>query len=70
LTLSVVQFLCERVIGAPAEEEEEEEEQVSHLSGGAAFQVVGTVSDRSNEDRPHVLEEYLVGELIQTCPKR
>ncbi|XP_072221945.1 adenylate kinase 7 [Leuresthes tenuis] len=65
---NIAKFLCESVTGAPAEEEEEEEEeeedeeeeeQGSHLSGGAAFQVVGTVSDRSNEGRPHVLEEYL-----------
>ncbi|KAM4542661.1 adenylate kinase 7 [Odontesthes bonariensis] len=57
---NIAKFLCEKVTGAPAEEEEEEEEEeAAHLSGGAAFQVVGTVSEPSNEDRPHVLEEYL-----------
>ena len=38
---------------------EEEEERKPH-SGAPAFQVVGTVSDTCDEDRPHVLEEYKV----------
>uniref|UniRef100_A0A3Q2PMF6 Adenylate kinase 7b n=1 Tax=Fundulus heteroclitus TaxID=8078 RepID=A0A3Q2PMF6_FUNHE len=38
------------------EEEEQQEEDVSHHS--PAFQVVGTVSDPSNEPSPHILEEY------------
>ncbi|XP_013867311.1 adenylate kinase 7 [Austrofundulus limnaeus] len=48
---SIAQFLCECTA---------DEEEASHPNRTAAFQVVGTVSHRSSEDRPRVHEEYFL----------
>lgn len=57
-----LQFLSECVVGAPVdpdgETETEEEERMN--SNFPAFQVVGSISDQSDENGPYVLEEYLV----------
>ncbi|XP_044023748.1 adenylate kinase 7 isoform X2 [Siniperca chuatsi] len=69
----IAKFLSEFVVGAPTdpdgemETEKEEEGAISNHSGAGAFHVVGTVSDKFDEDRPYVLEEYLHlnrGELL------
>ncbi|XP_034714380.1 adenylate kinase 7 [Etheostoma cragini] len=39
--------------------EEEEKRETSNRGGEAVFNVVGTVSDKSDDNRPYVLEEYL-----------
>lgn len=61
------------MVGAPVdptgelETEEEEERVISSEHGGVgAFHVVGT-ADRFDEDRPYVLEEYLVS-TYKSCP--
>lgn len=42
---------------------------VMEVEGGTgAFQIVGTVKGKSEEDRPFVLEEYFVSSLC--CPAR
>ncbi|XP_054862172.1 adenylate kinase 7 isoform X3 [Amphiprion ocellaris] len=57
----ISKLLCECVLGAagPEEEVEEVQEDLSH-SSAAAFQLVGTVSHPSEEDRTYVLEEYFL----------
>ncbi|XP_045919021.1 adenylate kinase 7 isoform X1 [Micropterus dolomieu] len=56
----IAKFLSEFVVRTPVDSEGEEEEKViSNPSGAGAFHVVGTVSDKLDEDRPYVLEEYL-----------
>ena len=47
---------------APDGEMESEEEEERMIAGG--FHIVGTVSDRCEEDRAHVLEEYYVSILL------
>ncbi|XP_059209329.1 adenylate kinase 7 [Centropristis striata] len=48
---TIAKCLSENVVGAAADPEEEKERT-------QAFHVVGTVSDKHDEYRPHVLEEY------------
>uniref|UniRef100_A0A3B5LN66 Adenylate kinase 7b n=1 Tax=Xiphophorus couchianus TaxID=32473 RepID=A0A3B5LN66_9TELE len=54
---NIAKFLSKVVLRAMDEEEEqeEEEEEVHH---NHAFQMVGTVSNLSDEPPPHILEEY------------
>ncbi|XP_070835539.1 adenylate kinase 7 [Chaetodon trifascialis] len=61
----IAKFLSECVVGAPVDSPEgemataEEEEMVlSNHSGVGAFHVVGTASEKCDEDRPNVLEKY------------
>lgn len=46
----------EKEVDEEMEEEEVEEERLKQK----AFEIVGTVCEGSEEDRPHVLEEYCV----------
>ncbi|XP_031136330.1 adenylate kinase 7 isoform X1 [Sander lucioperca] len=61
----IAKFLCACVAEAPVDTdgeiktEEEEKRETSNRGGEAAFHVVGTVSDKSDDNRPYVLEEYL-----------
>uniref|UniRef100_A0A3B3UC37 Adenylate kinase 7b n=1 Tax=Poecilia latipinna TaxID=48699 RepID=A0A3B3UC37_9TELE len=55
---NVAKFLCKAVLNAMDEEEEEEEEEGEEGHLNQAFQVVGTVSNLSDELPPHILEEY------------
>lgn len=52
------------------DEEEEQEEEGEEVHHNHAFQMVGTVSNLSDEPPPHILEEYCVSDLIQNCPVR
>ncbi|XP_041809761.1 adenylate kinase 7 isoform X2 [Chelmon rostratus] len=60
----IAKFLSECVVGTPVDPEGEmataEEEDVVALnrSGVGALHVVGTASEKNDEDRPYVLEEY------------
>ncbi|XP_022606495.1 adenylate kinase 7 [Seriola dumerili] len=70
----IAKFVSECVVGTSVDpdgemETEEEERMKSNNSGAAAFQVVGSVSEKSDEDRPHVLEEYLGLDRDQLLPK-
>lgn len=52
-----MQFLSEYVAGASVDDgEAEAEEEETQQSRAPAFQVIGTVSEESDEERPHVLE--------------
>ncbi|XP_049452214.1 adenylate kinase 7 isoform X3 [Epinephelus fuscoguttatus] len=57
----IAKFLCECVVGATVDPDGQvdtmEDTVVTH-SRARAFHIVGTVSDRCDEDRPYVLEEY------------
>ncbi|KAF1374371.1 hypothetical protein PFLUV_G00228370 [Perca fluviatilis] len=61
----IAKFLCTCVAEAPVDSdgeiktEEEEKRETSNRGGEAAFHVVGTVFDKSDDNRPYVLEEYL-----------
>ncbi|XP_044231976.1 adenylate kinase 7 [Thunnus albacares] len=66
----IAKFLSECVAGAPAAsdgEMETEEEEERMIAG--AFQIVGTVSDRSEEDRPYMQEEYFQLNRDELLPK-
>nr|XP_019958624.1 PREDICTED: adenylate kinase 7-like [Paralichthys olivaceus] len=66
----IAMFLCERVVGAavdPDDGEVETEEEERMESG--ALQLVGSVSDQSVQDRPHVLEEYFNLDREELLPK-
>uniref|UniRef100_A0A3B4ZD72 Adenylate kinase 7 n=1 Tax=Stegastes partitus TaxID=144197 RepID=A0A3B4ZD72_9TELE len=54
----IAKFLCEYVVGAADADDEVEEELLSIHSTTATFQLVGTVSEPSEEDRPYVMEVY------------
>ncbi|KAL7379819.1 hypothetical protein ABVT39_006530 [Epinephelus coioides] len=57
----IAKFLCECVVGATVDPDGQvdtmEDTVVTH-SRARAFHIVGTISDRCDEDRPYVLEEY------------
>ncbi|XP_018553227.1 adenylate kinase 7 isoform X3 [Lates calcarifer] len=67
----IAKFLSECVVGAPVdpdgETETEEEERMN--SNFPAFQVVGSISDQSDENGPYVLEEYLHLDRDELLPK-
>ncbi|XP_026211397.1 adenylate kinase 7b isoform X2 [Anabas testudineus] len=72
----IAKFLSDYVVGAFAdpdgdneEEEEEEGRMISNHDGARAFQVVGTVSEKSDEDRTYVLEAYLQLGRDELLPK-
>nr|XP_020471348.1 adenylate kinase 7 [Monopterus albus] len=50
-------------------ETDDEERTISSHSRAGAFQVVGTIADKSDEDRPYVLEEYLQLDKDKLLPK-
>ncbi|CAK6969990.1 adenylate kinase 7 [Scomber scombrus] len=52
----IAKFLSENVIKAPDGEMESEEEEERTIEGG--YHIVGTVCDRCEEERAHVMEEY------------
>uniref|UniRef100_A0A8D3D2P4 Adenylate kinase 7b n=1 Tax=Scophthalmus maximus TaxID=52904 RepID=A0A8D3D2P4_SCOMX len=65
---NIAKLLCEHVAGTPAEpeeelkaeeeEEEDEEEEEEEAAESGTLQVVGSVSEKCDEERPFVLEEY------------
>ncbi|KAF0044716.1 hypothetical protein F2P81_003874 [Scophthalmus maximus] len=65
---NIAKLLCEHVAGTPAEpeeelkaeeeEEEDEEEEEEEAVESGTLQVVGSVSEKCDEERPFVLEEY------------
>ncbi|XP_056249717.1 adenylate kinase 7 [Seriola aureovittata] len=70
----IAKFVSECVVGTSVDpdgemESEEEERMKSNSSRATAFQVVGSVSEKSDEDRPHVLEEYLRLDRDELLPK-
>ncbi|XP_071327324.1 adenylate kinase 7 isoform X2 [Trachinotus anak] len=72
----IAKVLSECAVGAPVDpdgeretEEEEEERMMSNHSGAAAFQMVGSVSEKSVEETPYVLEEYLRLDRDELLPK-
>ncbi|XP_026186698.1 adenylate kinase 7 isoform X2 [Mastacembelus armatus] len=70
----VAKFLSEYVTSADADgevetEAEQEGKMVTNHSGAEVFHVVGSVSDKSDEHRPYVLEEYLQLDRDELLPK-
>lgn len=71
-----MQFLSEYGVGVfpdlngeNGEEAEVDGRMISSHEEARAFQVVGTVSEKTDKDRPYVLEEYLVStSSIKSCP--
>uniref|UniRef100_A0A3B4AW22 Uncharacterized protein n=1 Tax=Periophthalmus magnuspinnatus TaxID=409849 RepID=A0A3B4AW22_9GOBI len=62
----IATFLSECVVGAHGEdEEEEEEESVDTSSKEKAFEIVGTVTEVSHENRAYVVEQYCVSILLK-----
>ncbi|CAL1576024.1 unnamed protein product [Knipowitschia caucasica] len=62
----IAKFLSECVAGA---HDEEEEESLFSTSKEKAFEIVGTVSEASDEDRSHVLELYDQRNKEELLPK-
>ncbi|XP_055086920.1 adenylate kinase 7 [Periophthalmus magnuspinnatus] len=66
----IATFLSECVVGAHGEdEEEEEEESVDTSSKEKAFEIVGTVSEVSHENRGYVVEQYCQLKREELLPK-
>ncbi|XP_028995879.1 adenylate kinase 7 [Betta splendens] len=66
----IAKFLSGCFLGAfPNTGESEEEGRISSVNGTRAFQIVGTISEESDEERPYVLEEYFQLGRDELLPK-
>ncbi|XP_055011408.1 adenylate kinase 7 [Boleophthalmus pectinirostris] len=65
----IAKFLSECVVGAHSEDEEEEESVDTNINKEKAFEIVGTVSEESQENRDYVLEQYYQLKREELLPK-